>query len=59
LNPQGTTLFIDAIFKGPRPALVVDFLDLSLAAELKLRAMNQVLRVILGVEPPFQAPALL
>jgi hypothetical protein len=59
VNAQGTTLFIDATFKGTQPALVVDFLDPSLAAELKLRAMDQVLRVTLGVELPFQAPALL
>lgn len=49
LNLQ-TTLFRPDLVNGPRPAQVLDFLEPRVAATLKMRSMNQVLRVGIGVE---------
>jgi hypothetical protein len=55
LNLQ-TSMFMDQTFKGPRPALVVDFTNPNLAAALVMRGMDQILRLSLGVEV-FLSPA--
>jgi hypothetical protein len=49
LNLQ-TTLFRPDLINGPRPAQVVDFLEPRVAATLKMRSMNQVLRVGIGID---------
>jgi hypothetical protein len=49
LNLQ-TTLFRPDLINGPRPAQVVDLLETRVASTLKMRSMNQVLRVGIGVD---------
>ena len=44
-----TSLFRDAIFKSPRPALVADFMDPRTSAPLYIRSMNQILQVAVTV----------
>jgi hypothetical protein len=50
LNLQ-STLFRPDLISGPRPALVVDFLNDAVVVPLKLRSMYHVLRIGIGVEP--------
>ncbi len=49
LNLQ-TSLFRPELIGGPRPAQVVDFLQGGVAATLKLRSMQHVLRIAIGVD---------
>jgi hypothetical protein len=56
LNPQQTTLFMDQTFMGPRPAMVIDFLNEQLAAPLTMRSTFNVLRVNIATEV-FEVPA--
>jgi len=56
LNVQ-TSLFRDPIFKSPRPATVVDFLNSATAAPLYMRSMYQILQVAVTVGR-MTAPAL-
>jgi hypothetical protein len=53
---QQTSLFIDQTFKGPRPAMVLDFLNEQIAVLLSMRSTYHVLRVSIGVDS-FQVPA--
>jgi len=55
LNQQ-TSLFADQTFKGPRPAMVLDFLNDRVAVLLSMRSTYNVLRVSIGMDS-FQVPA--
>jgi hypothetical protein len=48
INVQ-TSIFRDPVFKGPRPAMVRDFLEPSASAPLYIRSMNQILQIAVSV----------
>jgi hypothetical protein len=54
---QQSSLFRPDLLNGPRPALVIDFLNDGVAVSVALRSMYQVLRVGIGVEM-FDVPAI-
>ena len=47
VSPQSTTMLRDQVSKGPRPAAVLDFLNPDVAANLRLRSMQQVLQIVI------------
>jgi hypothetical protein len=44
-----TSIFRDSVFKGARPAMVTDFLELSTSTPLYIRSMNQILQIAVSV----------
>jgi hypothetical protein len=50
LDQSGTYLFTQLLSNGPRPALVQDFFNPSIAAPLMLRSMDLVMRISIGAD---------